>query len=310
MRTGIVLFTFILQAHAETSKTDAQDSVSMNQLANKVLEKLVIELSDRMLGSQRLDENLDNTVLGKPAVAASRGVMMVPMMMRPPTMMRAGPPSTMNAPKNAPPQGANVPPSRRKEPFKGPNKELISGVAEEHQDLAESMMKPGVMEAMAKASEALAGEGKDEELPYTISFFVNGGNLGDDGKLGPANMKYMEHRVQSALKNFEKNIEDVAVRLSIEGSDPKLFRMEATVKLNHVNSKGKVIISNSNHAEHSFVEAVDHLHDLLKSEMRKKKEKWLSKKIHARKTGEEMADDDQGNDLDIVADDDDAVSKP
>merc|ERR1719262_551556 len=220
----------------------------MNQLANKVLEKLVIELSDRMLGSERLDENLDNTVLGKPAVAASRGVMMVPIMMRP------GPP-TMNAPKKAPPQGANVPPSRRKEPFKGPNKELISGVAEEHQELAESMMKPGVMEAMAKASEALTSEGKVEELPYTISFFVHGGNLGDDGKLGPANIKYMEHRVESALKNFQNNIEDVAVRLSIEGNDPKLFRMEATVKLNHVNSKGKVVISNSNHAEHSFVEA-------------------------------------------------------
>jgi len=142
---------------------------------------------------------------------------------------------------------------------------------------------------MARVGEAETAADALQQLPYDINFYIHGGNFGEMGKLGSMSMKYMESRVASALRNYQDNVEAVDVRLNIEGHEPKTYRMEVTTKM----KRGKVVVSNSQHAEHTFFEAVDHMHDTLKRAVRRDKEKFFAKKRQARRVAglERMADD-------------------
>lgn len=276
----IVPLTFIVQAQAKE-----QDS--MDKLADDVLGKLVDELSNRMYDSLHDHAGLESTVLGKPGVAT------IPTSRQSPLYAIPDRSASVNAAAQAgvrPPPVAPLPPSRRFDPFKGANKELINGVPEEYQAVAKSLTKQETWEAMERASAAMASPPKNEELPYSINFFVHGGNLGPSGKLGIENEQYLESRIASALKNYQGKIEAVDVRLNIEGHDPKTYRLEVTVK---TWKKGKVVLSNPANAEHSFIEAVDSMHDTLKSAVRKEKEKLIAKKRHAQRSAgiEDMPDE-------------------
>merc|ERR1719379_508042 len=240
----------------------------VDELANNVMDKLVIELSNRLSGLND-DAGLDNTVLGKP------GAVTIPTSRGAPLYAQRRVATAPVAPVKAP-----LPPSRRFDPFKGPNKDLVAGVPEEYQAVAQSLTKKDTWEAIERASSAVASPPEKEDVPYSIKFFVHGGNFGGVG-LGEENMNYMESRITSALKNYQDKIEAVDVRMSLEGKDPKTYRMEVTVKM--VTNKSKIVLSNPTNSEYSFIEAVDHMHDTLKHALRKQKEIHLDKKRHSRR---------------------------
>jgi ribosome-associated translation inhibitor RaiA len=263
----LVPLTFVVPTLGTNVGANGDAQVSMDELANNVMDKLVIELFSRLSGSND-DASMDNTVLGKP------GAMTIPTSRGAPVYSQK-PVRVATAPAKAP-----LPPSRKFDPFKGPNKDLVAGVPEEYQAVAQSLTKKDTWDAIASASSALANPKEVEDVPYPIKFFVHGGNFGGVG-LGEENMKYMEGRIESALKNYQDNIEAADVRMNIEGHDPKTYRMEVTVKM--VTNKSKIVLSNPMNSEYSFIQSVDHMHDTLKQALRKQKEIHLDKKRHSRR---------------------------
>jgi hypothetical protein len=272
----LVSLTFIAQTHATDVAANGDSQVSLDELANNVMDKLVIELSNR-LSALNDDTEMDSTVLGKPnamTIPTSRG-MTIPTSRGAPLYAQRQVQRVSTAPVKAP-----LPPSRRFDPFKGPNKELVTGVPEDYQAVAQSLTKKDTWDAIASASSALASTPETEDLPYSIKFFVHGGNFAGVG-LGEENEKYMESRITSALKNYQDKIESADVRMNIEGQDPKTYRMEVTVKM--VTDKKKIVLSNPMNSEYSFIESVDHMHDTLKHALQKQKEIHLDKKRHSRR---------------------------
>jgi ribosome-associated translation inhibitor RaiA len=155
-------------------------------------------------------------------------------------------------------------------------------------------------EAIVAAALEVAKEQNEQVTPprisYSINFFAHGDksdphNLeAADYKRGTAKWEYMEGRIRSALERVQDRVHSVDVRLTVEGHKPKTYRMEATVTLLHHlakymknKEKAVVVVSKSSHAQGSFTEAVDHMHDTLKRNLRKEKEKRASKLKHARK---------------------------
>eukprot|EP00746_Dinoflagellata_sp_MGD_P140527 gnl/MRDRNA2_/MRDRNA2_73763_c0_seq1.p1 gnl/MRDRNA2_/MRDRNA2_73763_c0~~gnl/MRDRNA2_/MRDRNA2_73763_c0_seq1.p1 ORF type:complete len:324 (-),score=73.31 gnl/MRDRNA2_/MRDRNA2_73763_c0_seq1:363-1232(-) len=248
-----------MPAHSE--ELAAQD---IDKLANDVMNKLVDELSNRMYGSVGDHDVFENTALGKPSAATVPMSRMSPLYAQRPVVQRVS-----TSPVKPP-----LPPARLQQPFKNPNKELVTGVPEDYQGVAQSLTNKDTWDAIQRASDALANDPEAEELPYSIRFFVNGGNFGEMGNLGSENTQYMESRIVSALKYYQDKIESVDARMNIEGNDPKTYRMEVTVKT----KRGKVVLSNPTNSEYSFIESVDHMHDTLKQALRKDKEKNISKK--------------------------------
>jgi hypothetical protein len=264
----LVSLTFIAQTHATDVAANGDSQVSLDELANNVMDKLVVELFNRLPGLND-DVDLDSTVLGKP------GATTIPTSRGSPLYAQREVQRVSTAPVKAP-----LPPSRRFDPFKGPNKELVTGVPEDYQAVAQSLTKKDTWDAIASASSALASTPETEDLPYSIKFFVHGGNFAGVG-LGEENEKYMESRITSALKNYQDKIESADVRMNIEGQDPKTYRMEVTVKM--VTDKKKIVLSNPMNSEYSFIESVDHMHDTLKHALQKQKEIHLDKKRHSRR---------------------------
>lgn len=128
-----------------------------------------------------------------------------------------------------------------------------------------------------------AGE-TEVEVPYSINWFVNGDMSHADG-MDPK--KYMESKVADALKTTQSKIEAVDVRLTIEGHKPKTYSFEVTVK-GPKGSTGTTVVSKSKHAAATFPEAVDDMHDTLKRNLLKDKEKRVS----AVRQGDSLRDSD------------------
>jgi ribosomal subunit interface protein len=280
----LVPLTFIMQARstelAGNHVVDAQD-----KLADDLMNKLVIELSNRMYGSLSDDAGFENSVLGKP------GMPTVPTSRQSPLYAQNKQRFTQVQRVSTAPVKAPLPPARRFDPFKGPNKDLVTGVPEDYQAVAQSLTNKDTWDAIQRASEALANSPDIEELPYSINFFVHGGYFGDMGSLGNDNKNYMESRIVSALKYYQDKIQAVDVRMNIEGKDPKTYRMEVTVKLNSSPKRtSQIVLSNPMNSEYSFIEAVDHMHDTLKQALRKEKEKSIAKKRHSRRDAKGMND--------------------
>jgi ribosome-associated translation inhibitor RaiA len=247
-------------------------------------DKMVMKLFDRMQEVVQLhDADLDQTVLGKPGPMAIQTA-------------RISPVFALPGPAKAPPRPQNVraptPPSRR---FGEPEPEHRQGqykdtvpmkVSEDQEEIMNALSKPEMWTAMAKASEALAnGATEPNEVPYSFNFFVHGGEFGEMENLGEANREYLQHRIETALENSKdpgNAIQSVDVRLNIEGKEPKTYMLEVIVKKQF----GTIVLSNPRNAEHSFAEAVDHMHDTLKTKMRKEKDKFIAKKKHERQKGE------------------------
>lgn len=291
--TTITLLAFIAHVHAEDLMNhmgDAQDSV------DNLVNELVVQLFSRMQGYSAVQNaELDRTALGKPgqlplgqqlpvgqiAVPASR---LAPLYALPRVSTNV---ANLGAPPAPKPKTA---PNRRITPPGKQDDRKFEGIPEELQGLTQSLTHRDTLKAMEHASSALADSQEaaaGAPLPYSINFHVHGGNLGTDGTLGEANMKYMEHRIENALKNAQQEIQAVDVRLNIEGqtkqvaaasSMPKTFRLEVTVKTKF----RTIVLSNPKHAERTFIEAVDHMHDTLKRNMLKEKQKYIAKKRQER----------------------------
>eukprot|EP00929_Paragymnodinium_shiwhaense_P099644 TRINITY_DN6141_c0_g2_i2.p1 TRINITY_DN6141_c0_g2~~TRINITY_DN6141_c0_g2_i2.p1 ORF type:complete len:313 (-),score=83.47 TRINITY_DN6141_c0_g2_i2:508-1344(-) len=159
-----------------------------------------------------------------------------------------------------------------------------------------------------------------KRVPYTINFFTTPLRSHES-----ANFKYLEQKLQLALENVQEWVQQVDVRMTIDDathkpvqgrhhsvqeqqhmvyrerltaadedmqsptSDPLAerrqlapYRLEVSVKMKH----GSVVVSKPKHAQGSFVEAVDHMHDTLKRMMRKVKEKRIDRRRH-RHAGEQ-----------------------
>jgi ribosome-associated translation inhibitor RaiA len=143
-----------------------------------------------------------------------------------------------------------------------------------------------VPEADTEAPKSIAEA--DTEAPYSIKFFVDGDKdwrhaEGVQRQLLPDKPdKYMEDKVEDALAYAEGKIDAVDVRLKIEGHAPRTYRFEVTVKGSRFET-GTVVVSKSKHAHATFQEAVNDMHDSLKRNMLKEKEKRLGTVRHADK---------------------------
>merc|ERR1712014_287523 len=85
----------------------------------------------------------------------------------------------------------------------------------------------------------------------------------------------VEHKIEDALGNYQDHIQAVDVRMVAEGHKPMLYRFEVTVKSD---MPGATIVSKSKHAHATFNEAIDDMHDTLKRNVLREKEKRITKK--------------------------------
>lgn len=269
MRTQMILLAVITQVFAEELVKDFADKRqdSMDDLLDQMAHNLVIELSNRMSAvmqsqSPAYHTELDNTVLGKPGQLPVRASFASP--------LYALPTSSARSPAVRAPRPNII------QPEKG--RGSLEDVVPERQEVAQSLTKPDTWKAM----EPLA---VSEEVPYALNFFVHGGEFGDLGTVGETNEEYMQTRIRSALKNSEDKIQSVDVRLNVEGSMTahRTYRLEVTVKMR---KDGTLVLSNPKNAEHTFIEAVDHMHDTLKRAVQKDSKKKITKIRHARRNAE------------------------
>jgi ribosomal subunit interface protein len=147
-------------------------------------------------------------------------------------------------------------------------------------------------EQAAAAALAIATAHRAEavvETTYPINIFVHSdkshqyGVEGSDYKKGTSKFAYMENKIHHALENSFKTVNSVDVRLTVEGHKPKTYRLETAVKFVGYHKEGTVVVSKPKHAQSSFLEAVDHMHDTLKRNLVKEKEKHMAKLKHQRK---------------------------
>lgn len=276
--TQMIFLAFIAQVGAKELATNDVDTM---------VDNLIIKLSNRMSAVMQSETpayhaDLDNAVLGKPSQLAMRTVRSPPL--RSPPLYAAVPTSSTRS--SAP---------RMSRPIRQPEKGAEETVVQDDLGpMADSLTREDTWEAMGKASAAVAGESAPAaDVPYALKFFVHGGKFGDLGNLGEANSQYMESRIVSALKNSADDIQSVDVRLNVEGSMTahRTYRMEVTVNWTPYQSKkGTLVISNPKHAGETFVETVDHMHDVLKRELSKEKKKFVSKIRHEKRQYGENVD--------------------
>jgi len=303
MRTGTVVtfLAFIADVHAKEQAIPSGDTQESDAFVDQLVRRMTTKLFDRMQELSTLqDEDLDNTALGKPAQLSAPTYRMSPMvyasMNQNSVQVPRAPVKNFNVPDR---HTASTPPQKQDD-------RKFEGIEEDLQGIANALSKPGTWKAMERASKALAdGPAVHEEVPYSMNFYVQGGNLGEDGKLGDENMRYMEDRIESALRNFKDEIVAVDVRLQIEGNKgvmennaPRTYHLETTVKTKY----RTVALSSPKNDDTSFMAAVDHMHDTLKAAMVKQKEKFISKKKHAMKNEKDVMEDDADEDAAREAD--------
>eukprot|EP00929_Paragymnodinium_shiwhaense_P018159 TRINITY_DN12827_c1_g1_i1.p1 TRINITY_DN12827_c1_g1~~TRINITY_DN12827_c1_g1_i1.p1 ORF type:complete len:263 (-),score=73.86 TRINITY_DN12827_c1_g1_i1:681-1469(-) len=144
----------------------------------------------------------------------------------------------------------------------------------------------------------------EKRIPYTINFFSTPPRSHDS-----ATWKYMERKLNDALQVVEDWVQQVDVRLAVEESKHKPvsgrhhnvqedvvspsdeagayptdllaerrqlapYRLDVSVKMRH----GTMVLSKPRHAQGTFLEAVDHMHDTLKRMMIKEKEKRVDRR--------------------------------
>eukprot|EP00929_Paragymnodinium_shiwhaense_P099646 TRINITY_DN6141_c0_g3_i1.p1 TRINITY_DN6141_c0_g3~~TRINITY_DN6141_c0_g3_i1.p1 ORF type:complete len:311 (-),score=56.45 TRINITY_DN6141_c0_g3_i1:466-1308(-) len=175
-------------------------------------------------------------------------------------------------------------------------------------------------------------------VPYRINFFATPARSHES-----ANFKYMERKLHIALEHVQDWVQQVDVRLTVEesthksvpgrhhniqeqhhllhnqqpallddelqasDSDPLAerrqlapYHIEVSVKMRH----GTIVLSKPKHAQGSFIEAIDHMHDTLKRMMRKEKEKRIEKRRHRRHFREQKphdVEDERLSDADNMA---------
>lgn len=314
---SVRLFCFIAQVHASevaSRQSDVKESMDSDSFVDRMADRMLMRFSDRLYDEvlqhlQLHSADLDSTALGKPAqvsspLAQSR-IYAIPASSAASkartSSLRTTPVQTL--------QKKSLQNVEKKEytPDLGRYVRMVDGIPQENARLKESLTKRETWDAIAKASAELANAEKlAEELPYDIKYYVHGGNFGgEQDELGSHNMQYMENRIQSALKNHEDQIQSVDVRLNIEGKDrnakkldPKTYSMEVTVKANG-NRPSRIVLSNPKHAQGTFIEAVDEMHDTLKHTLDKKFKMKIAKARHARRMGKaEFADEEYGDDTD------------
>mmetsp|Transcript_112238 Transcript_112238/g.317226 ORF Transcript_112238/g.317226 Transcript_112238/m.317226 type:complete len:285 (+) Transcript_112238:91-945(+) len=151
----------------------------------------------------------------------------------------------------------------------------------------------------------------EKRVPYKMTFFIHGDHSQEHDVKG-ANFKYMERKLQAAFDNTQEWIDKVDVRLNIDSHSHKMspkktgkkadagvdadeelaapaaaligeekrplapYLMEVTVKMH----EGTVVLSKSKHAQATFTEAVDHMYDVVRRQMRKEKQKRMEKLRH------------------------------
>jgi ribosomal subunit interface protein len=270
--------------------------------AEESIDKSIDAFFDRFHTGSYLSEaraDLDNTMLGKaaghPAVPSSRIVPSSPTRATP-SVYRVPSPSLLQRPRLPVPNvavRAVTPGSQRQAvPVKAPNPRG-SGVserestqqhveeeppAETEASLAEILGQPrkeaGNTKKLAEILEARAKANREAAAatpPYDIKVYVKGdmANYPHDFK------NFAEHKLEDALENYKDHIQAVDLRMDTEGHKPMLFRFEVTVKSE---LQGATIVSKSKHAHPTFLEAMDDMHDTVKRNMRREKEKRIDKK--------------------------------
>jgi len=169
----------------------------------------------------------------------------------------------------------------------------------------------------------IAPEPIQKRVPYTMSFFVHGGD--SDNAKGSANWKYMQRKLQQALEHAQDWIVSVDVRLTIENHAHKAipnhhktkqegddgletisgerkqlapYRFEVSVKMQEGMT---LVLSKPKHAQATFIEAVDHMYDELKRMMRKEKEKRIANIRHSARKAEFAMDDERISEEEVWA---------
>jgi ribosome-associated translation inhibitor RaiA len=266
--TVIILPSFIAQACAQDVSARTQDTP--DDLVDTIVKNVADELFNRMLEALPVhQESLDNTVMGKP------GHLAIPTS----GMSRLTP--VFAIPNPASGSSGRATSGNMRMPGGAETKTISSFPSRGAEQKIPKLQKVGSWKQQTKASAS-----GTEVSPYTINYLVDGADKDDESN--GVNMKYMERKMESALENSD-NVASVNVRLNVEGTVPKIYRMEVTVKKSF---GGTMVLSNPRNAESTFVEAVDHMHDTLKRNLRKDKEKRVAKMKQQRKDEGKMLDED------------------
>jgi len=255
-------------------------------IAKESIDKSIDAVVDRLSTGSSLQEpniDLDNTMLGKTASQLAIPSSRVASQRLPNVAARAvatggrrqGAP--VMAPPSREPRGSGVSEreSTQQHVDKVPPAETEASIAEilgMHRSEAGNTKKiVEILEARAEANRAAAAA----KPPYDLKIYVKGdmANYPHDFE------NYAEHKVEDALANYQDHIQAVDLRMVAEGHKPMLYRFEVTVKSD---MPGATIVSKSKHAHATFNEAIDDMHDTLKRNVLREKEKRITKKRSAK----------------------------